>query len=419
MEEPPTRGDHVRPTSRRSVRHFCGGQIMTDQPISGDPTPAAPESSAPAPTASTRRVSSVPRRLTSAGSNNCPVCNSSMVLRKARRGPRAGTTFWSCSRYPGCRGMRDASAGTSPSRSRSRGRRGRSRKLTVLFSVIPVVLLVPVGGAFLLKDAPPVAATSPLLSSPTVTTSSTPTVAAPQGGTQQPIDLVLAEDGERLYTANLLGGNVTVLDTNSMEVVDTIDVPGKPISLALAGSTLYVADNAGAQVYAVDRKSGKTIQTFTTGAAPADLAVDSASDRLFVAHEDGSVQAFSAESGRRLADPGFASTKSIALDSDEHKVYVNDSLGTLHIYRSSTYRANTEQDDEATYIGTGAITLDTKNQLLYVSRGPRLRERNLETRKSRLIDLPIDAQAVAVDPARDRAFVADPDTDQVRSVSLG
>lgn len=36
----------------------------------------------------------------------CPVCRSSMVRRVARRGANAGNAFWSCSRYPACKGTR-------------------------------------------------------------------------------------------------------------------------------------------------------------------------------------------------------------------------------------------------------------------------------------------------------------------------
>lgn len=39
---------------------------------------------------------------------NCPEpdCGAPMVLKVARRGRNAGSTFWSCSRYPDCRGIR-------------------------------------------------------------------------------------------------------------------------------------------------------------------------------------------------------------------------------------------------------------------------------------------------------------------------
>lgn len=40
----------------------------------------------------------------------CPLCNSSMVLRTAKKGPNAGSKFWGCSTFPKCRGTRPYSA---------------------------------------------------------------------------------------------------------------------------------------------------------------------------------------------------------------------------------------------------------------------------------------------------------------------
>ena len=38
---------------------------------------------------------------------HCPACNAAMVKRTARRGANAGSEFWGCSGYPGCRGTRE------------------------------------------------------------------------------------------------------------------------------------------------------------------------------------------------------------------------------------------------------------------------------------------------------------------------
>jgi restriction system protein len=35
----------------------------------------------------------------------CPKCGSEMVLRVAKKGPHSGEKFWSCSKFPGCRGV--------------------------------------------------------------------------------------------------------------------------------------------------------------------------------------------------------------------------------------------------------------------------------------------------------------------------
>lgn len=39
-------------------------------------------------------------------SESCPRCQSPMVRRTAKRGPNTGGTFWGCSRFPECRGVR-------------------------------------------------------------------------------------------------------------------------------------------------------------------------------------------------------------------------------------------------------------------------------------------------------------------------
>lgn len=45
--------------------------------------------------------------ITSEKETVCPVCGSQMVLRRARRGANAGNEFWGCSRFPGCRGIKN------------------------------------------------------------------------------------------------------------------------------------------------------------------------------------------------------------------------------------------------------------------------------------------------------------------------
>ncbi len=42
----------------------------------------------------------------------CPECESEMVMKVARKGRNAGRGFWACTRYPECRGTRDADAGS-------------------------------------------------------------------------------------------------------------------------------------------------------------------------------------------------------------------------------------------------------------------------------------------------------------------
>jgi len=54
-------------------------------------------------------VQTAPKIKTEPTGTACPVCQSPMVLRTVRRGKQAGKRFWGCSKFPECRGTRDAS----------------------------------------------------------------------------------------------------------------------------------------------------------------------------------------------------------------------------------------------------------------------------------------------------------------------
>lgn len=56
----------------------------------------------------TAGVSAAPLATASTGARGCPVCGSPMVRREAKRGANAGKAFYGCSRFPMCRGVREA-----------------------------------------------------------------------------------------------------------------------------------------------------------------------------------------------------------------------------------------------------------------------------------------------------------------------
>ncbi|UPT37840.1 topoisomerase DNA-binding C4 zinc finger domain-containing protein [Pseudomonas amygdali] len=69
------------------------------------PKRAIVQSSRNQATATPARSSAIGPTVSSA-SNSCPVCGASMIRRTARKGKRAGTKFWGCSKYPSCKGTR-------------------------------------------------------------------------------------------------------------------------------------------------------------------------------------------------------------------------------------------------------------------------------------------------------------------------
>ena len=66
------------------------------------------EAKASSAEAATRTLSEVASTNRAEGSApECPACGSAMVLRVAKKGPKAGSQFWGCPRFPQCRGTRE------------------------------------------------------------------------------------------------------------------------------------------------------------------------------------------------------------------------------------------------------------------------------------------------------------------------
>ena len=106
-----------------AARQFAHGRVtlidgselfnMIQETRGGSPSPApASQTLAPVPenardTAPTRApLKTNPQPEVSAPA--CPHCNSAMALRTSRKGPTMGNQFWGCTRFPACRGVRQA-----------------------------------------------------------------------------------------------------------------------------------------------------------------------------------------------------------------------------------------------------------------------------------------------------------------------
>jgi len=63
---------------------------------------------------------------------SCPKCNETMVVRTAKKGAKKGETFWGCTTFPKCWGMRPVETPPAPSKPSSRrgfrSRRKRSQR---------------------------------------------------------------------------------------------------------------------------------------------------------------------------------------------------------------------------------------------------------------------------------------------------
>jgi restriction system protein len=87
-------------------------QTLQAAPITNAPAAVSPPSPSPTPPsfANAMRAAAepiLPETVPVVAAALCPTCGASMVKRTAKRGSNAGNSFWGCSNYPTCRGVRN------------------------------------------------------------------------------------------------------------------------------------------------------------------------------------------------------------------------------------------------------------------------------------------------------------------------
>src|SRR5262245_5605787 len=91
------------------------------------------------------------------------------------------------------------------------------------------------------------------------------------------------------YVPNLLAGSVSVVDTASSMVVDTIVTGGEPTGVAIhpSGGRVYVGDEAGDTLWVIDTAINAVVDAITVGTQPLGVAVHPDGSRVYVANFSG------------------------------------------------------------------------------------------------------------------------------------
>jgi YVTN family beta-propeller protein len=99
-----------------------------------------------------------------------------------------------------------------------------------------------------------------------------------------PKSIIVNPAGTRVYVANSGSNNISVIDTTSNTVINTVDVGEKPGHLAgnPAGTRIYVANSGSNNISVIDTTSNTVINTVDVGEKPAHLAVNPAGTRVYV-----------------------------------------------------------------------------------------------------------------------------------------
>jgi YVTN family beta-propeller protein len=101
------------------------------------------------------------------------------------------------------------------------------------------------------------------------------TVVLPAGS--RPMRVILSPDQKRLYVSNGRAGTISVLDSHSYEMLDTIKVGTRPWGIGVSpdGKFLFTANGASNDVSVVDLKTNQEVRRIKAGSSPWGIAVTS------------------------------------------------------------------------------------------------------------------------------------------------
>jgi YVTN family beta-propeller protein len=99
------------------------------------------------------------------------------------------------------------------------------------------------------------------------------TITLPAGS--RPMRVKLSPDEKRLYVSNGRAGTISVIDTHSYELLDTINVGTRPWGIGISpdGKYLFSANGPSNDVSIVDLKTNKEIRGVKAGSSPWGIAV--------------------------------------------------------------------------------------------------------------------------------------------------
>lgn len=101
----------------------------------------------------------------------------------------------------------------------------------------------------------------------------------------------VAAQAERVFVSNEKDNTVSVIDSESLEVVKTIDVGRRPRAMAFAndGSMLFVAVGDDEAIDMIDMESLEVIRSQTSGEDPEVIRVDPNRPYIYVSNEDDNI----------------------------------------------------------------------------------------------------------------------------------
>ena len=96
-----------------------------------------------------------------------------------------------------------------------------------------------------------------------------------EGELVRPMDVAVSPDGARLYVSTGRGRLIMTIDTDSLDIVGSVEVGDRPWGIGLTedGSYLYTANGPSNDVSVVDTETLEVVATVPAGERPWGVAV--------------------------------------------------------------------------------------------------------------------------------------------------
>ena len=156
-----------------------------------------------------------------------------------------------------------------------------------------------------------------------------------------PMGVVINPNGTRVYVVNTRSNDVSVIDTSKNTVIATVPVESSPQGVAVSpnGKKVYVANRYSNNVSVIDTSANTVVSTVNTGKYPVGVAVSPDGKKIYVTnYGDNTVSIIdSATKAVVTAASVGRGPKEIAVTPDGTKVYVvNSDSGSISIIDTAT-----------------------------------------------------------------------------------
>ena len=171
---------------------------------------------------------------------------------------------------------------------------------------------------------------------------------------KSPLQLLLSRDGRRLFVACEGTDEVLVVDTDTGQVVDRVEVGEEPFGMVFSPDErlLYVGNRWGNDVWAVDLESMEVVRRFPVGDDPHQLALSADGAHLFVpnlgTNDLSVVDLESGKEAKRL--PMGTAPFGAALSPDGRRLYVSNQYSLPIPFRTPSILELTVVDVEQRFV---------------------------------------------------------------------